>query len=476
MIRVPSPAWSRAVADHGRGAGLAKLTLALTVAASLTIGGSATDAEVMRGAAFAGATADQADARTVDLESLGANAAVVTAAGRTVYQQAAVALDRLAKSGFPDDRLRAAAITALRKVVRLSYLLAVPNQVLADAVKSAAAGQRTPSEELGPLIEHFDVARAEFHRSTDQLLKHIQFLHSYEVTRQSYSDEIARLPVDDPRENSRLQMLKREIVEREAAELQALIDATIPYAAAQNALTAAISELVPVLAATTTRQAPEAGILLSVYGFFDDQEAEEDGYGLYTYVLLVPGTATGHRNVAFLRELLASTYQSDSELAAVRSQLNIFYVPAQNRTQALVIARSSADPAAAIAAPGVYRYEQAQRLLVRLCTESATRNPQLCASARRGPYLLTLSEPVGASATLSPTRLLVDLSEIHERAFGEFIRAIKEQVMRPDFTDRQKVDTLRLRLLDITLKAADWLDPIKEGVAEIVFLSGDTAQ
>jgi hypothetical protein len=45
--------------------------------------------------------------------------------------------------------------------------------------------------------------------------------------------------------------------------------------------------------------------------------------------------------------------------------------------------------------------------------------------------------------------------------------------MLPDFTDRQKIDTLRLRLLDITLKAADWLDPIKEGIAEIVFLGGD---
>jgi hypothetical protein len=90
--------------------------------------------------------------------------------------------------------------------------------------------------------------------------------------------------------------------------------------------------------------------------------------------------------------------------------------------------------------------------------------------------LLTLPEPVSASATLSPTRLLVDLSDVHERAFGEFIHAIKEQMMQPDFTDRQKIDTLRLRLLDITLKAADWLVPIKEGVAEIVFLGGDPGQ
>jgi hypothetical protein len=179
--------------------------------------------------------------------------------------------------------------------------------------------------------------------------------------------------------------------------------------------------------------------------------------------------------VAFLRELFASTGRTKEERAAVRRQLNIFYVPVQNRAQALVIARSSVDAAAAIAAPGIYDYEQAERLLFRLCTETVTSSPKMCASAWRGPYLLTMPGPVTASATLSPGRLTVDLSDIHERAFGEFIRALKEQVMRPDFTDRQKIDTLRLRLLDITLKAADWLIPIKEGVAEIVFLGGDTA-
>jgi hypothetical protein len=77
---------------------------------------------------------------------------------------------------------------------------------------------------------------------------------------------------------------------------------------------------------------------------------------------------------------------------------------------------------------------------------------------------------------LSPTRLLLDLSNVHERAFGEFISALKEQVMRPDFVDRQKIDTVRLGLLDITLKAADWLNPIKEGIAEIVSLGVDTAR
>jgi hypothetical protein len=228
------------------------------------------------------------------------------------------------------------------------------------------------------------------------------------------------------------------------------------------------------LAPPVTRETPQPSILLSVYGFFDQQGTEEKGYGLYTYVLLTRGRGTDGRNAAFLRELLAGTRRTKDELAAVRHQLNIFYIPVQNRIQALVIARSSVEAAAAIAAPGIYDYEKAEELLFRLCMEARSSSPKLCASAWSGPYLLSLPERVSASASLSPTRLLVDLSDIHQRAFGEFIRALKEQVMRPDFTDRQKIDTVRLALLDITLKTADWVNPIKEGIAEIVSLGGDT--
>jgi hypothetical protein len=60
---------------------------------------------------------------------------------------------------------------------------------------------------------------------------------------------------------------------------------------------------------------------------------------------------------------------------------------------------------------------------------------------------------------------------VRERAYGEFIRAVKEQVTRPDFTDRERIDTFRLRLLDITLTAADWVRPIQAGIQGIIFTS-----
>jgi hypothetical protein len=48
--------------------------------------------------------------------------------------------------------------------------------------------------------------------------------------------------------------------------------------------------------------------------------------------------------------------------------------------------------------------------------------------------------------------------------------------MHVDFTGRQKVGTLCLGLLNITLRAADWVNPFKEDITGIVFLSGDPAK
>jgi hypothetical protein len=479
---VRSPPWACAVAQHSPAIALARLICALTILAHLAIGGSTTYAQSIReSAVHAGSTAVPVTARKADLNSLQAKAAAVTTIGRSVYAEAGRILDVLTKSDFPDEKVRAEAGIALREVVKASYHLAVAGEVLGDAMETAAAGEHAGSAMPTQALEKFGGAEKEHRRAADELQQQIRAVRSREAAREVLADEIAalaRVPETKPDQIvlSMLRAREREAVEREQRELQALILYSRGYESSFRAVTAAISELIAVLAPPVTRETTEPGISLSVYGFFDQQGVEQEDYGLYTYVVLTQGHGPNGRNVAFLKELFASTGRTKDELAAVRRQLNIFYVPVQNRIQALVMARSSVDAAAAIAAPGMYDYEQAEGLLFRLCTETVTSNPKMCASAWRGPYLLTLPEPVSASATVSPSRLLVDLSDVHERAFREFIRALKEQVMRPDFTDRQKIDTVRLALLDITLKTADWLNPIKEGIAEIVSLGGETAR
>jgi hypothetical protein len=70
----------------------------------------------------------------------------------------------------------------------------------------------------------------------------------------------------------------------------------------------------------------------------------------------------------------------------------------------------------------------------------------------------------------------MDLSDVHERAFPEIIDAFKAQVKREDITDRAKIDTLRLKLLSITLKAADWLVPVRKALAEIVYSASEQTE
>ena len=476
MHKAHSFAYPAMVVRYCPSLALVRVVLPLTIAVSLMIKGSAIYAEAARESVFeVGRNADQVVTQEVDLETLKAKPIAIAAVGRTVYEEASRLLNRLARSSFPDEEVRADTVVALREVAKQSHRLVMASEVLVDAVETAASGQFAESAVLLRGLEDFDREKHEFEHAAEELLRRVRSVRSYEDKRESLADEIIGLEGDvtetEPAQGTefRLQILEQETVKGERGESQALIRSAGPYGVAQAALMTAISELALLLAPPLPRAAPLPGIALSVYGFFDQQGSEAEGYGLYTYVLLAAAHDTRRRNVVFLKELLARTARTASEPAAVRRQLNIFYLPTKNRIQALVTARSAVDAGSAVAAPDVYDYQQAERLLVRLCTESVTSNPKLCSSAWRGPYLLAVSEPFAASAALSPSRLVVDLSDIHERAFGEFIRAVKEQVMRHDFTDGQKVDTLRLRLLDITLKAADWLDPIKEGIAEIVF-------
>lgn len=86
----------------------------------------------------------------------------------------------------------------------------------------------------------------------------------------------------------------------------------------------------------------------------------------------------------------------------------------------------------------------------------------------RGPYLFTFPEPASALSPVPPPYLFVDLSSVHERAFGEYIAAYKEQVKRTDYNDRERIDSFRLRLLSIILTSADWIGPIRGALADTV--------
>jgi len=129
-------------------------------------------------------------------------------------------------------------------------------------------------------------------------------------------------------------------------------------------------------------------------------------------------------------------------------------------------------PPADIFAQDHYDYGLAQRILAQICRSPTEAVEDVCSSdLSRGPYLFTFPTPASGLQTVPAPYLFVDLSDVHERAFGEFVAAYKAQVKRPDFRDMERIDDFRLSLLSIVLTAADWVGPITGVLADSVRIS-----
>lgn len=222
--------------------------------------------------------------------------------------------------------------------------------------------------------------------------------------------------------------------------------------------------------APETASRPAPSVTQSAYDFMDQGLMERPGYGLYTYALF-PNAFLVERNAEFLRALFRTTPGAPSVPLAPRL-LNIIYVPVTGGDQAWGLLRapnmSPAEKATALAGQ-IYDHDLAGRMLGFFCDN----HPEACAQGiGNGPYLLTVARPLSGSAGPAAAYLLIDLGRIHPGAFARFVEAMKAQVTRPDFTDRAKVDTVANDLLQIVLTAADWLDPIREGMAAILKVGG----
>jgi hypothetical protein len=119
----------------------------------------------------------------------------------------------------------------------------------------------------------------------------------------------------------------------------------------------------------------------------------------------------------------------------------------------------------------------AQALLDHLCDRPAEEVKDVCeGDLSRGPYIFTYPQPASEVTPVPPPFLFMDLSDVHERAFPEIIAAFRAQVKHEDISDRAKVDTLRLKLLSVVLKAADFVAPVQKAMADIVHVASGRPQ
>lgn len=211
-------------------------------------------------------------------------------------------------------------------------------------------------------------------------------------------------------------------------------------------------------------------ILASAYDYLYTAGTEEPAYGLYSYALF---PTYSQRAEAFITELFRTTGAA-GQSGISRANLNVVYLPVQQGKRSLLSHR------AAVGEPlhpseftrELYDYALARRVLAQICAAPSDALGYLCRSdLSRGPYLFTFSRPASELSPVPPPYLFVDLSRIHPRAFSEFISAYKEQVKRTDYSDRERIDHLRLHVLNIILTAADWVGPVRGAVADTVYLS-----
>lgn len=216
-------------------------------------------------------------------------------------------------------------------------------------------------------------------------------------------------------------------------------------------------------------------ILGNAYDYLYRTTVEKPGYGLYSYVLLPANSSRGKR---FLEELFKTTSFVDLIKINIEN-LNLIYLPTKTASLASlipVITDGSAPPVD-LFAEKFYDYALAQRLLAQICMSPSAVIKAVCETdLSRGPYLFTYTQPASGLSPAPPPYLFVDLSSVHEKAFGELIIAYKEQVKRSNYSDLVRINNFKQRILSIVLTAADTLGPITDVIKNAVLLvKGDGA-
>ena len=209
-------------------------------------------------------------------------------------------------------------------------------------------------------------------------------------------------------------------------------------------------------------------ILETGYELLPTAEAEKPGYGLYSYAIL---TSPSERSATFLAQIFTNI-RSIQGTAAKAEQVNIFYIPirADKQTAFSSLSRSSnnSEMVAKVFAPEFYDFKMAQGILDHLCSTPPPFMHDVCAGdLSGGPYILTYPGPVSKYQEVPPPYLFFDLTNLNERAFAELIAAFKARV-KGDLDNNTRLISFRLRILSIALTAADWINPVRAAVADII--------
>jgi hypothetical protein len=178
---------------------------------------------------------------------------------------------------------------------------------------------------------------------------------------------------------------------------------------------------------------------------------EETGYATYSYVL-VGRDHNKQKSTLLYYELIkaiqASTVNAEELRDYVPSRLlNLFIIPVANTNSV-----SNKEP----------NYRLSKSLLVAMSTTSPLK------FSRPGPYIITLHLPIGTENDDKMADILyVDLTDAHPKAIPEIVRTYSEKVIDNELHGIEKLDSLRLSLLNIALHTEDSIGFAKSAYASM---------
>jgi hypothetical protein len=212
---------------------------------------------------------------------------------------------------------------------------------------------------------------------------------------------------------------------------------------------------------------PSSGRILETgYAKLGEVGQEKPGYGLYSYVLI---TSNSSKSVALLNEIF-KVIPNVQDAGALPKQINILYIPfLKEKENEFVVAAKLIETLGTKYAESFYNFQMARMILDHLCNPPADALRQLCGGdLSRGPFIFTYEKPASTFEPVQAPYLFVDLRDVHEHAFAEFVSAYQQQVKSEDVNSGERLNTLRLKVLNLTLNAADFVKPIPEALADVI--------
>lgn len=202
----------------------------------------------------------------------------------------------------------------------------------------------------------------------------------------------------------------------------------------------------------------------SVYLPVDRTSPPPAGYGMYTVLL----TRTVNRSTLRLLSDLFVTTDAAGEAAMARENLNLIMIPVKARAEAaraLAPARNQAEATANALMQRFYDFGQAARLMDSVCRpERGEAVMKVCGSAAsEGPLLVTTRLPLDAA--VGQPILVVNLSNTPPDAMREVLAAYRREIRSKEFPTGGEVNTMRLRVLNRLLDAAQMLPWISKAYA-----------